>query len=565
MKWTTVSGIREAEAVAFAQRNLPSYTAMCRAGAAVARRAEAIADLAGIRRFVILCGPGNNGGDGFVAARCLKVDGFDVSVCLTCVPARLKGDAARAWKDLAAVGAVPRIFPSGEAWLDSPWADPAVSPRRSLIIDALLGIGARGIPVGPVAAAIHWANGTGAGCPVLSVDVPSGLDAETGTAPGEAIRADATITFSRPKIGFANPAARAYVGDLTVADIGIPNDLLESHDVVPPDGTELIAAPEIRHVLRPERRLDSHKRTYGHALVVGGSPRYPHAPVLSALAAYRAGCGLVTLNVPPESRPAAAHWVPEAIFGGMEEWRDGGKRRGVEEDIAVGDAEGRGAEPSAGEVGQGLAPTIPPVSLRSSSCLPPSPYPSVSFYDAIAIGPGMGRLEGARLELLRRLVSDATAPRTVVDADALTALAALRHDGWSPDGSALRLILTPHPGEAATLLGLTPKEVQGDRPAAARALAANYHAIVVLKGHNTLVAEPGGRLRVCMGGNPGMATAGTGDVLTGLIVGLLARGLGTEDAATLGVYHHALAGDAAAYAHGQESLIATDLFSTLRL
>lgn len=520
MKWISVAGIREAEAVAFAQRNLPSYTAMCRAGAAVARRAEAIAALAGIHRFVILCGPGNNGGDGFVAARCLKIDGHDVSVCLTCVPARLKGDAARAWKDMSALGIEAHVFPSGDAWLENSWADPSVSPRKSLIIDALLGIGSQGVPVGAVAAAIHWANGTGAACPILSVDVPSGLDADSGTAPGEAIRADATITFSRPKIGFANPAARAYVGDLTVADIGIPNDLLEPHAQIPPDGTELIAAPEIRHILRPERSLDSHKRTYGHALVVGGSPQYPHAPVLSALAAYRAGCGLVTLDVPPESRVAAAHWVPEAIFGGPG-WRPG------------------------------------PV--------PPYASASLSDYDAIAVGPGMGLLEGERLEWLRRLVSDATAPRTVVDADALTALATLRQKGWSPDGSALRLILTPHPGEAARLLGLTPKEVQSDRPAAVRAIAANYHAIAVLKGHNTLVAEPGGRVRMCMGGNPGMATAGTGDLLTGLIVGLLARGLGTEDAATLGVYHHALAGDAAAFAHGQESLIATDLFATLRL
>lgn len=541
MKWISVAGIREAEAVAFAQRNLPSYTAMCRAGAAVARHAEAIAALAGIRRFVVLCGPGNNGGDGLVAARCLKADGFDVSVCLTCVPARLKGDAARAWKDMAAEGVAARVLPSGEAWLGDPWADPAVSPRKALIIDALLGIGSQGIPVGPVAAAIHWANGTGAACPILSVDVPSGLDADAGTAPGEAIRADATLTFSRPKIGFANPAARPYVGNLTVADIGIPNDLLDPHAQIPPDGAELIAAPEIRHILRPERRPDSHKRSYGHALVIGGSPRYPHAPVLSALAAYRAGCGLVTLAVPPESRPAAAHWVPEAIFGSLDAWAFGGAR----EARMPGEAEAQGTAPSATEAGQGSMPTTPP--------------------EAVAIGPGMGRLDGGRLELLRRLVSDATAPRTVVDADALTALAALRQEGWAPDGSALRLILTPHPGEAARLLGVTPKEVQGDRPAAARAIAANYHAITVLKGHNTLVAEPGGRVRMCMGGNPGMATAGTGDLLTGLIVGLLARGLGTEDAATLGVYHHALAGDAAAFAHGQESLIATDLFATLRL
>lgn len=523
MKWITVAGIREAESVAFAQRNIPSYTAMCRAGSAVARRAEEIAARAGIHRFVVLCGSGNNGGDGFIAARCLKRDGYDVTVLLTCVPARLKGDAARAWKDLAAEGVEPAILPSGEAWQDNPWTDPTVSPRSSLIIDALLGIGVHGAPTGAVATAIHWANRTSSACPILSVDVPSGLDADTGVAVGEAIRADATVTFSRPKIGFANPAARAYVGDLTVADIGIPADIFELHQVDSPDGTELIAAPEIRTLLRLERRLDSHKGDYGHALIIGGSGIYPHAPVLSAQAAYRAGCGLVSLDVPEVSRPAAAHWAPEAIFGAFDLARPG-------------------AEETEGAV-----------------------RPLSSVFNAVAIGPGMGRLTGERLELLRQLASDATCPRTVIDADALTALAELRAGGWSPDGSALRLILTPHPGEAARLLGVTTKEIQRDRPAAARAIAAAYHAIVVLKGHNSLVAEPGGRVRMALGGNPGMATAGTGDILTGIIVGLLARGMGTEDAAILGVYHHALAGDAAAFAHGQESLIATDLLKMIRL
>ncbi len=515
MKWIDVQGIREAERLAFAQRNLPSYTAMCRAGAAVARLAEEIAARARIRRVLVLCGPGNNGGDGLIAARCLRRDGFDVTAFLTCVPAHLRGDAARAWKDLAALGVEARVMPSPEAWQGSPWADPAVGPRKALIVDALLGIGAKGPPTGAVAAAILWANGTNPACPVLSVDVPSGLDADTGAAPGAVIRADATLTFSRPKLGFANPAARPCLGHLTVAEIGIPNDLLDAHAALPPDGAELIAAPEIRNILRPERAPDSHKRSYGHALIVGGCERYPHAPILSALAAYRGGCGLVSLATPPCARPAAGLRVPEAVF--------------APEAILV-------------------------------------PGADLGDYDAIAIGPGMGPPDAARLALLRRLVSDAQAPRTVVDADALTALAALRReDGWAPDGSALRLILTPHPGEAARLLGVTPKDVQSDRPAAARAIAANYHAIAVLKGHNTLVAEPGGRLRLCMGGNPGMATAGTGDLLTGLIAGLLARGLGTEDAAVLGVYHHALAGDAAAFARGEESLIASDLFDTLRL
>lgn len=513
MKWITVEGIREAEQVAFAQRNLPSYTAMCRAGAAVARQAEQMMVRAGMTRCVVLCGPGNNGGDGFLAARCLKEDGFDVSVCMTCVAAHLKGDAARAWKDLCSVGVQPVVLPSSDAWLDNAWADPAVSLRHALVIDALLGIGAKGVPKGAVATAIHWINGAGTQCPVLSIDVPSGLNADTGAAQGEVVRADATVTFSRPKIGFASPMACTYLGDLSVVDIGIPGDVLEAYECLPPEEVELIAEPELRHYLRPERRLDSHKRSYGHAMIIGGSQVYPHAPVLSALAAYRAGCGLVSLDVPDVSRCAAAHWVPEAIF------------------------------------------TDPALDFVETAMK----------CDAIAMGPGMGSFDAVRMDMLQTLVSESTLPRTVLDADALTALAALREEGWVADKSTLRLILTPHPGEAARLLGITAQEVQSDRPAAARAIASTYHAITVLKGHHTLVAEPGGCVHLCMGGNPGMATAGTGDLLTGIIAGLLARGLGTEDAACLGVYHHAVAGDRAAFRNGQESLIATDLFRTLRL
>jgi NAD(P)H-hydrate epimerase len=513
MKWITVEGIRDAEQVAFAQRNLPSYTAMCRAGAAVARQAEQMMARAQIKRCVVLCGPGNNGGDGFIAARCLKEDGFDVSVYMTCVAAHLKGDAARAWKDLCATGLQPHVLPSLDAWLDNAWSDPAVSLRHALIIDALLGIGAKGVPTGAVAAAIHWINGAGTQCPILSIDVPSGLDANAGTAQGEVVHADATVTFSRPKIGFASPKACAYLGDLSVVDIGIPGDLLETYECLPPEEVELIAEPELRHYLRPERLLDSHKRSYGHAMVIGGSQMYPHAPVLSALAAYRAGCGLVSLDVPDASRCAAAHWVPEAIF----------------------------TDPSLDFVEAAM------------KC------------DAIAIGPGMGAFDAVRMDILQTLVNESTLPRTVIDADALTALAALREGGWEADKSTLRLILTPHPGEAARLLGVSAQEVQSARPEAVRAIASTYHAITVLKGHHTLVAEPGGSVHLCMGGNPGMATAGTGDLLTGIIAGLLARGLGTEDAACLGVYHHAAAGDRAVFRYGQESLMATDLFRTLYL
>jgi NAD(P)H-hydrate epimerase len=526
MKWITIEGIREAEKIAFAQRNISSYTTMCRAGAAVAREVETLGRLKDIRHVVVMCGTGNNGGDGLVVARCLKLDGYDVSLLLTTVPAKYKGDAARAWKDVHALGLPVEVIPADGSWLKSAWASPNVSPRRAIIVDALLGIGARGVPSGAVASAIHWINGTSLDCPVVSVDVPSGLDADTGTSPGESVRADITVTFSRPKIGFSNPSAQAWLGNLVVEDVGLPADLLAPYEVTSAEQVELISKMEVRNYLRPERRLDSHKRDYGHTLIIGGCNRYPHAPIFSGLAAYRAGCGLVTLDVPEASHFAAAQWVPEAIFtdkGWLPE--DLLKGHNKDADIAF----------------------------------------DMRDYDAIVMGPGSGELSPSRMALLKYLVCDNAAPRAVLDADALTALVDLFDADWQADGTTLRLVLTPHPGEAARLLGITTQDVQADRPGAARALAQRFHAIVVLKGHHTLVAAPNGRLRVCMGGNPGMATAGTGDILAGLIGGLLARGLGTEDAVCLGVYSHALAGDKAAFLVGQESLMTTDLFKTLRV
>jgi NAD(P)H-hydrate epimerase len=227
MKWISVRGIQEAEKVAFAQRNISSYATMCRAGAAVAREVEALGRLMDIKHVVVMCGPGNNGGDGLVVARCLKLDGYDVSLCLTTVPAKYKGDAARAWKDAHALGLTADIIPSDGSWLEVSLAAPTVSPRRAIVVDALLGIGARGVPCCAVASAIHWINGTSMDCPVVSVDVPSGLDADTGMSPGESVRADITVTFSRPKIGFANPVARPWLGNLVVEDVGLPADVLE--------------------------------------------------------------------------------------------------------------------------------------------------------------------------------------------------------------------------------------------------------------------------------------------------------------------------------------------------
>lgn len=519
MKWTTVENIKKAERLTFTQRDVPSYRYMCRAGAAVARIATEVAQSINTRHILVLCGTGNNGGDGFIAAQCLAVDGFNVSAILCCVPAQLKGDARKAWEDMNAAHVPYTVLPAPDLWRLSPWFDPAVYPRKAVIVDALLGIGARGAPRGTLAAAITWINSTTDRCPVISVDVPSGLNADTGEPNATAVHADITVSFTRPKLGFASIHAREYLGHLRIEDVGIPNDLVDPLESETPDQVEMIAFPDLRHFLTAPRPIDSHKGNFGHVIIIGGSSHYPHAPILSGLAAYRSGAGLVTLAVPHASLSAAAMHVPESIIFERNE-----------------------------------TDTTFPADLLEAL--------QKDTYTVAAIGPGLGQSPATRV-LVQTLLEKTSSLRLVIDADGLTALAALKREGWAPDASAIRLALTPHPGEAATLLGVTTQDVQADRVGAVRAIAERYHAVTVLKGANTLVATPSGTVSMCLAGNPGMATAGTGDVLTGMIAGCVARGLGLEDAAQLGVFKHAHIGDAIVCAIGQEQLVASDILREL--
>ncbi len=513
MRWISTEALRSVERAAILERQVPSYLLMCRAGAAVARRVARIARLRGTRSIVILTGGGNNGGDGCVAAKCLFEDGFDVRVLMTCVPAHLKADAHKAWEDMHAAGVGHQVLATEEGWEAEAWYDPDVYPREGVIVDALLGIGLSGAPSGVVLRAIRWINAVRVRCPVVAVDVPSGLSGDSAAVPGEAVAADYTVTFTRPKKSFALPALRAYLGHVRVEDIGIPNDLTDAQECDVHDNLLMIAYPDVRPFLLRRRALDSHKGSYGHVLVIGGCAHYPHAPVLAGVSAFRVGAGIVTLCVPALSFPAAAVHLPEAILHERREDED----------------------------------------------LPPALMAEIQNgrYSVVAIGPGMGRSDKAR-EILEALLTQ-TRVRMVVDADALHALAGLVGQGMEPDRTELRCVLTPHPGEAAALLGTDSATVQADRVSAVRAIADEYHAVTVLKGSGSLTAAPGGSIQICLAGNPGMATAGSGDVLTGAIAGCMAKGLGVEDAAQLGVWLHASAGDDAAIAVGQEAITATTI------
>ncbi|MDY5954913.1 MAG: NAD(P)H-hydrate dehydratase [Kiritimatiellia bacterium] len=512
MKWITPSDIRKAELEAIEQRAIDPYRLMCRAGAAVAAAAESLAQTIGTRNIVLVAGSGNNGGDAFVAARCLHEDGFRPTVLVTTLPALLKDVAKRAWADMAALGVPCHPLTSRESWSTDYWFDASVYPRHAVLVDAILGTGTNGAARGVPAVAIEWINRHDRHCPVLSVDIPSGLDAGSGNALGAVVRADVTLTFTRPKTGFSNPSARLYLGHLDVVDIGIPDDLIEPYE----RGldTELLTWPELRKMRSP-RPIEAHKGDFGHALIVGGSARYPNAPVMSACAALRAGAGRVTLAAPQESLQALSLHAPEVIFRAI-------------------------ASPS---------------DLKDAD---------LSAYSAIAVGPGLG--SGAETERLLDWLINQNASRLVLDADALTSLAHLRASGWKQIASeSSRLVITPHPGEAARLLQTDIPTIQGDRIAAVQRLAEEYQAIAVLKGSGTLVCAPGEKPWSAMVGNPGMATAGSGDVLTGLVAGLLAKRYGCLNAASLGVWLHGAIGDKVAFRHGEEALTAMMLVHEIRL
>jgi NAD(P)H-hydrate epimerase len=474
--------VRALDAYEIKHRNVPGYTLMTRAAEAALKLLRARWPQS--KRIAIVCGGGNNGGDGYVLARLAQAAGLDALVLAAIPPDALTGDARRAQDDWVATGG-----PS------HPFAAHALA-GSDLIVDALLGIGLKGPPRAETLAVIEAINA--AGRPVLALDIPSGVDADTGAVHGHAVRAQLTLSFVGFKSGQFLGAGADHAGVVLLDDLGI----------VPPVRPEFaplmrrIDESEIAQAL-PRRARDSHKGTSGRVLIIGGG--MPGAARLAGEAALRVGAGLVTIAGPAEHALAVTGSRPELIY-------------------------------STGE------------SLESA----------LRAADVFAIGPGLGTGDGAE-KLWSEVRRSARSP-AVVDADALNLLA--RDPVKLPAG----WIMTPHPGEAGRLLGSDARAVQADRLGAVRELHARYGAIAVLKGAGTLVAggpDDAPSLHICERGNPGMATAGMGDVLTGVIAGLRAQGLDGDRAARVGVLVHALAGDSAAQV-GQRGLIASDVIAELR-
>lgn len=517
MRFLTVEQMRAADQAACAEAKIPEMMLMRRAGTALARVAAQVAALRETRSVIVIAGHGNNGGDACVAARCLFEDGFLVQVIMTCVPATLKGAAREAWDEMRTKGVPYVVLASAESWDEDSEIGSGTVLRRGVIVDGVLGTGCKGAPTGAAEQAIRWINRMRPHAAVVAADLPSGMNGDTGEALGAMVRADATVTFARPKTCFLTRENAEWVGHLVVADIGIPPEICDRRAADVP--CELIALPEVvRSFVARDWR--AHKGALGHLCVVGGSASYLHAPVLAALGALRSGVGLVTLAVPPPSGCAAAAHVPEAI-------------------LSVLDApQGELSAESLCGWGRDLA-----------------------GFGAVVVGPGLGASERAR-GLVAHLLA-AYGGRLVLDADGLNALAQMRAEGALPAAAGSSLVLTPHPGEAARLLGATVEEVQSDRLRTVRRLADEYRAVAVLKGSGTLVCEPGGVPWLCLAGNPGMATGGTGDVLAGMVGALWAQGLDAFAAAKTAVWAHGTAGDFAALAESRSSLTATSLAARL--
>jgi NAD(P)H-hydrate epimerase len=475
--------VRAMDRAAIEGYGIPGYQLMQRAGQATYAAARQRWPKA--RRWLILCGAGNNAGDGYVIAALARAGGLQVRVMALSSPAKLRGDAAQAWQDFAAAGGSVEEF------------DPARLRDSELLMDALLGTGLDRPVSGNYLQAIEAINGSGK--PLVAVDIPSGLHGDSGQILGAASRADLTVTFVGRKRGLYLGAGPDCVGEVLFDDLAIPAQAIGK----PEASLALYQADQLRQLLQP-RRASAHKGLFGHVLVIGGNAGLGGAVRLAAEAALRSGAGLVTVATRPENVAAVTGYRPELMCLGVQQPAD-----------------------------------LDAVLARAS---------------VIALGPGLGQDDWSRA-LFQRVLE---APqRKIIDADALNLLAAsprCRED-W---------ILTPHPGEAARMLGLDTASVQADRLSALRELNRRYGGVTILKGRGSLVGAADQLPWLIDAGNPGMATAGMGDVLTGITAGLLAQyPQNLFAAAAAAAQVHALAGDRAARA-GQRGLLAGDVIAELR-
>ncbi|HTV82908.1 MAG TPA: NAD(P)H-hydrate dehydratase [Acidobacteriaceae bacterium] len=510
MKILTAAEMRAVDRVTTEKYGVPSIQLMRDAGLSVACFVLREYQYPKQRRICVLCGKGNNGGDGLVAATALARAGCEVRVLLLGDPSELKGDAKTAME--AAAGSKLQLSSiGGEAALNTPEVQQALN-SAGLLIDAVLGTGFRPPMRGLAAALRDRVNAMQT--PVVAVDLPSGWDADArGYAGEDAFRASAVVTFTAPKLAHVSGNLTGNAtGPIVVAPIGSPEEAIASR-------TGLTWAGASKPLAEQPRTPDSNKGMYGHVLVVAGGRGKSGAPAMASLAALRAGAGLVTAAVPESILASVATITPELMTVALRE----------------------------GPHGEAAASNLEPTALRELT----------ARATVIAMGPGMGTEPE---EFVLGLFGKTQVPM-VLDADALNILA--KHPE-KIDGRNRTVVLTPHPGEMARLAGISTKEVQARREPQAREFAAKHHVTVVLKGWRTLIAHPDGRIAVNTTGNPGMAKGGSGDILTGIVAAMLAQyPERPAEAVEAAVYLHGLAADFALREQDEHTLLATDTIGRL--
>jgi hydroxyethylthiazole kinase-like uncharacterized protein yjeF len=506
MRILSAAQMREADRFTIEDIGIPSLVLMENAGRQVVAALEAAYETRLDGRVAILCGRGNNGGDGFVVARTLAQRGIDTAVFVVGALSDVRGDARINLDILGRLGITVVEVNDEQAW-ELHFSEIS---QCTLIIDAIFGTGLKSALAGMMETVVADVNA--AGIPIVAIDLPSGLSADTPHLIGDCIDASMTVTLATPKLALVLPPGEAHAGDVVIADIGIPYEVIEGLDG---SRIDLLTPEQIRELVEP-RAADSHKGDFGRVTLVAGSLGKTGAAYLAAIGALRSGAGLVTVGTPASCLPILASMGPEFM-----------------------------TEPLVDEAGMVTADALDRV-LQAR-------------HDVIACGPGLGRGPGVG-EFVRGLLERSTVP-LVLDADALTVLA---DDPGKLMGREDRdVIITPHPGEMARLVGSTVEDVQANRIEVVTTFATTHHVYVVLKGHRTLIATPDGSVCINPTGNAGMATGGTGDVLTGMIAAWLAQLLDAEAACRLAVFLHGAAGDLAEAHDGQVAMTATDLLAHL--
>jgi NAD(P)H-hydrate epimerase len=507
MRVLNTQQMREADRRTIDDIGIPAIVLMENAGRQAVAAMEAAFDDLPTSHVGVLCGRGNNGGDGFVVARTLVQRGVETSVFLLGGVADVRGDARTNLEVLGRIGLTVVEITNAQEW-ELHFSEIS---RCDLLVDAILGTGFHGQLNGLLETVVADVNGLGV--PVVAIDLPTGVSADTADVAGEAIEASMTVTLAAPKIPLILPPADSHSGDLVIADIGIPLPLLD--DVEGPY-IELLTRERMREIV-PARAADSHKGDFGRVLVIAGSLGRSGAAHLSAIGALRSGAGLVTIATPRSCLPIVAAMGAEYMTEPLE-------------------------ETASGTVDYGALDRI----LEFKA-------------DVIAVGPGLGQAPGTAA-FVHGLVERAGVP-LVLDADALNAFVGDPERLIGRDG--VDMVITPHPGEMARLLNTSIEAVQHDRLRHATEFAARHRVHVVLKGHRTIIAGPDNRAFVNLTGNSGMATGGTGDLLTGMIAAWFAQLLDAEAACKLAVYLHGAAGDLAEADEGDVALVAGDLAARL--